>query len=102
VSISATVTPAPVEYCQAWGTLSIALPGAGWPRSGSAITTGFTHATFWRISSVGPGGPSGGKAPGSITGGARAAAAGAEHTWAASNAAAANAEASRRARISGT
>ena len=57
--------------------LSIALPGAGWPRSGSAITTGFTQATFWRISSVGPGGPSGGKAPGSITGGTMARAAGA-------------------------
>ena len=36
-----TVTPAPVEYCQACATLSIALPGAGWATSGSAITTGF-------------------------------------------------------------
>jgi hypothetical protein len=89
----ATVTPAPVEYCHAWVTLSIALPGGGWTTSGSAITTGLMHASLWRISWLGPGGPAGGNAAGSITGGAIAKATGAARTWVANSAAAAAAHA---------
>jgi hypothetical protein len=70
--MSATLTPAPVEYCHACLMSSMALPGGGWPTSGSPMTTGVTHALFCFISSVGPGVSSGGRAEGSITGGAMA------------------------------
>ena len=101
-SMSATLTPAPVEYCQAALTSSMALPGGGWPTSGSAITTGVTHALFCFISSVGPGVSLGGNAPGSMTGGATASAAGGATRLADSNAIAPNAAAVARARISDT
>jgi hypothetical protein len=87
--MSATVTPAPVEYCQAWVTSSMALPGGGCPTSGSPMTTGAAHSEFCFISSSGPGGPSGGSAPGLIAGRSMAWAVGAAHTCRASSAAAA-------------
>jgi hypothetical protein len=69
---------------------------------GSAITTGVMQASLWRISSAGPGVPAAGSAPGSITGGAIAIAAGAASTCAASRETAPKALAAALAPISGT
>src|SRR5262245_27667526 len=100
--MSATDTPAPVEYCHAWVMSSMALPGGGCATSGSPITTGVTHALFCFITSVGPGVLLGGNARGSMTGGATANAAGGATRLADSRVIAATAAATGRARISDT
>ena len=102
VSMMATVTPAPVEYCQACSMLSMVLPGSGCATLGSPTTTGVTHALVWRISWGGPGVSSGGSAPGSITGGATASAAGGASTLALSSPNAARPAATLLPRISAT
>lgn len=69
VSITATVTPLPVEYCHALLMLSIVKPGAGSATFGSATVIVRAQMLLCRIGWSGRGGPSGGTSAGSTWGG---------------------------------
>ena len=68
VSITATVTPLPVEYCHALLTFSIVKPGAGNATFGSATVIVRAQMLLCRIGWSGCGGPSGGTSDGSTDG----------------------------------
>ena len=85
MSINATETPRPVEYCHAVVMLSMAKPGLGRETLGSAAAIVWAHSLLWRMGCSGPGGASGGTDPGSTDGGAMADAAGTLVTVAVSN-----------------
>jgi len=77
VSIKATVTPLPVEYCHALVILSMAKPAVGRPTSGLATVIAWAQTLLCRMGWSGPGGPSDGTNDGSMIGGAIAIAPGA-------------------------
>ena len=76
VSMTATGTPLPVLYCQAWLMLSRSKPGAICETSGVFTVIGAEQLFARRIGWSGRDGPSGGTAPGSTLGGEIAWAAG--------------------------
>jgi hypothetical protein len=77
VSTTATVTPLPVEYCQALLMLSIAKPGAVSPIFGSATVIARAQMLLCRMGCSGSGTPLSGTAAGSTDGGSIAMAFGA-------------------------
>ena len=77
MSIKATVTPLPVEYCHALVMFSIVKPAVDRPTSGLGTVIAWAQTLLCRMGWSGPGGPSGGTNDGSMTGDAIAIALGA-------------------------